>query len=339
MNESGVRNSSAEAFLCDNIPRRSWGRAIPHLPKTAENPTNIPLENITVLDWVPVIVNPAAGQRAAGLKEINKVFRAAGIRLSVGVTQGEGDAFRLAQQAADQGAETVAVYGGDGTVSEVATALAGRDAALAILPGGTGNVLTYEFHIPRNIVQAARLLTGEHRIRVVDLGQMGERKFLIRAGVGLESLVIEQTNQGLKVRFGLLAYGIAGLQALTKVRPLIYHLDLDGEKIEARGLLCTVANCGHLGLPGLSLSPTVNMDDGLLDVIVLRKIDIDTLITLLMQTVTSTRSLGKLQHWQVRRARIDVDPAQSVQVDGDNLGNSPLEVVCLPNSLRVVVPV
>ena len=285
-----------------------------------------------------MIVNPAAGQRAAGLKELNQVFQAAGIRWSVEVTQREGDAYRLAQQATDQGAEFVAVYGGDGTVSEVATALAGRDSALAILPGGTGNVLTYEFHIPRDFVQAARLLTGEHQVRVVDLGQVAERKFLLRAGVGLESLVIERTPRELKDRFGLLAYGIAGLQSLTKVRPVTYHLDLDGEKTQARGVLCTVANSGHLGLPGLSLSPTVNMEDGLLDVIVLRKIDIDTLITLLMQTVTRVRGFGKLQHWQVRRARIDVDPAQTVQVDGDNVGISPLEVACLPGSLRVVVP-
>jgi YegS/Rv2252/BmrU family lipid kinase len=291
-----------------------------------------------MVEWIPVIVNPAAGQRATGLKKLDQVFQAAGVHWSVDVTQGEGDAFRLAQQAADQGAEIVAVYGGDGTVSEAATALASRDTALAILPGGTGNVLAYEFNTPRDYLKAARLLTGEHQIRVVDLGQVGNRKFLIRAGVGLESLVIERTQQELKARFGMLAYSIAGLQALTKVRPVTYQLELDGEKTEARGLLCTVANSGHLGLPGLSLSPTVNMDDGLLDVIVLRKIDIDTLITLLMQTVTSTRSLGNLQHWQVRHARVAVEPAQSVQVDGDHVGQSPLEVTCLPNSLKVVVP-
>ena len=295
-------------------------------------------ESQTMVDWIPVIVNPAAGQRAPALDGLEQVFQAADKRWTVETTQGEGDAFRLAQGAADQGAEIVAVYGGDGTVSEAATALAGRDAALAILPGGTGNVLTYEFHVPRDIVQAARLLTGEHGIRVVDLGEMGKRKFLIRAGVGLESLVIERTQRELKARYGMLAYGIAGVQALTKVRPLTYQLDLDGVKSEARGLLCTVANSGHLGLPGLSLSPTVNMEDGLLDVIVLRKIDIDTLITLLKQTVTSTRSLGKLQHWQVKRARIEVEPPQGVQVDGDNLGKSPLEVSCLPDSLKVVVP-
>jgi len=291
-----------------------------------------------MVDWIPVIVNPAAGRQTAGLKELNQVFETARIRCSIEVTQEEGDAFRLAGQLADQGAEVVAVYGGDGTVSEVATALAGREAALAILPGGTGNVLAYEFNLPRDYLQAARLLTGEHQVRVVDLGQVGERKFLIRAGVGLEALVIERTSRALKDRFGLLAYGIAGLRALSKVQPSTYSLNLDGETIEARGLLCTIANSGHLGLPGLSLSPTVNMEDGLLDVIVLRKIDIDTLITLLMQTVRDDYGLGKLQHWQVQRARIEVQPPQSVQVDGDSLGTSPLEAACLPDALRVVVP-
>ena len=64
----------------------------------------------------------------------------------------------------------------------------------------------------------------------------------------------------------------------------------------------------------------------------------DALITLLMQTVRDDYGLGKLQHWQVQRARIEVQPPQSVQVDGDSLGNSPLEASCLPDALRVIVP-
>jgi YegS/Rv2252/BmrU family lipid kinase len=289
--------------------------------------------------WIPVIVNPAAGHKAPILTELNNVFYPAGIRWTVEITLGEGDAYRQAQELADQGAEIVAVYGGDGTVSEAASALAGTDSALAILPGGTGNVFAYEFQIPRDYIQAARMLTGKYRVKVVDLGQTCNRKFLLRAGVGFESLVIEKTQHELKDRIGLLAYGLGGLQALREIQQTRYQLELDGQPVEATGLLCTVANAGHLGIPGLRLFPAVSMDDGMLDVIVLQKININILISHLMKNVTDYRDIGELQHWQVNTARIMVDPPQTVQVDGDIVGSTPVEVVCIPRCLRLIVPI
>lgn len=289
--------------------------------------------------WIPVIINPAAGQKTAVLAELNNVFFPAGIRWTVEVTLREGDAYRQAQGLADQGAKIVAVYGGDGTVSEVATALAGTDSALAILPGGTGNVFAYEFQIPRDFIQAAKMLTGKYQVKVVDLGQVCHRKFLLRAGVGLESLVIEKTQRELKDRIGLFAYGVAGLQALREIHQTHYQLELDGNQVEAVGLLCTVANAGHLGIPGIRLSPAVNMEDGLLDVIVLHKMNINILISHLTKNVANYRDIGELQHWQVKTARIKVDPPQTVQLDGDIVGSTPVEVVCIPHCLKIIVPV
>ena len=287
---------------------------------------------------IPVVINPAAGRKSAVLYELNAVFHPAGIRWSVEVTLGEGDAFHKARALAAGGAEIVAVYGGDGTISEVATAIAGTGSALAILPGGTGNVLAREFRIPRTLARAAKLLTGDIHLRVIDLGQVGERKFLIRAGVGFESLVIQNTRRALKDRFGLLAYGIAGLQALREARPVHFRLELDGEHIETGGLVCTVANSGNLGLPGLTLSPVVRMDDGLLDVIVLRRIDLDRMLAALSESNPVARVLKGFQHWQVRQARVEVEPPQTIQLDGDIVGSSPMDVVCNPSCLKVIVP-
>jgi diacylglycerol kinase family enzyme len=182
-------------------------------------------------------------------------------------------------------------------------------------------------------------LTSDYHIKVFDLGQVGERKFLLRVGVGFESLVIEKSQRQLKDRFGLLAYGIAGLQALKEARQMCYRLNLDGTQIEGDGLVCTLANSGHLGLPGLSLSPRVNMEDGLLDVIVIRKVDIDKLIPSRLKSPVKTLAFEGFQHWQVKKASIDVDPPQSVQLDGDIIGSSPVEVECIPQCLKVVVPV
>jgi diacylglycerol kinase (ATP) len=290
------------------------------------------------MSWIPVIINPSAGRKTAVLAELNQVFRSAGVRWSVEITQAKNDGIRLARQLVEQGADIVAVYGGDGTISEVATGLAGTGTALAIIPGGTGNMVAYEFGIPQDFVAAARLAVSEHGIRLVDLGEAGNRSFLLRVGVGLEAAAIERTPRELKDRFGLLAYGIGGLQALIETRPMDYVLELDGRIHETQGVLCTVANSGHLGLPGLRLSPKIDIEDGLLDVLVFRRVDLNLIAQFISDNVGGTLNMGNLQHWQVTQARIEVDPRQSVQVDGDYLGMTPVEIHSRPRSLHVVVP-
>lgn len=291
------------------------------------------------MNWLPVIINPSAGQKKAVLAELNQVFRAAGVSWSVEITQKEGDGVLLAQQLVERGAQIVAAYGGDGTISEVATGLAGSKTALAILPGGTGNVLTYEFGIPRDLVSAAQLLVSTHEIRVVDLGVIGNRKFLLRAGMGFEAMTVERTPRKLKDRFGLLAYGIGGLQALIESRPTKYRLKLDGQPHETQGIVCTVANSGVLGFSGLRLSPKIDISDGMLDVFVLRRVDLNLIMQIISGNISDSLGLKELQHWQVKEVRIEVDPPQSVQVDGDNLGMTPVEMRCLPGILNIVVPI
>ena len=287
---------------------------------------------------IPIIVNPAAGKDTPVLQELNRVFHASGVRWSVEITQGDDDAILLASRIAGEGAPIVAAYGGDGTISEVAAGLAGTSTALAILPGGTGNAISYEFGIPRNYVEAAKLLVSNHEIRVVDMGMVSGRMYLLRAGVGLEAMVVEKSPRHLKDRFGLIAYGIGGLQALIASKPVQYKLILDGDQVEVQGVACTVANSGHLGLPGLNLAPTIDIEDGLLDVIVLRRANLSLLIDFLSDSATGGSGLGKLQHWQVESVVIEANPAQTAQVDGDSLGMTPIEVHSCPRALRVVVP-
>jgi YegS/Rv2252/BmrU family lipid kinase len=290
------------------------------------------------VNWIPVVVNPSAGRKTAILAGLNQVFRNAGVRWSVEVTQEEGDGVELARRLVEQGAEIVAVYGGDGTICEVATGLADSQAALGILPGGTGNVLAYELGLPRDFVTAAQLLVSEHAIRLVDLGQVGDRSFLLRAGVGLEAAAIDRTPRELKDRLGLLAYGLGGLQALIQSRPMTYELELDGESQETNGVICTVANAAHLGLPGLRLPPKVDIEDGKLDVYVLRRVDLKLILQFISEHAGGDLHIGDLQHWQVSSVSIAVDPPQTVQIDGDSLGMTPVEIHCLPHSLHVVVP-
>jgi diacylglycerol kinase (ATP) len=290
--------------------------------------------------WIPVIINPVSSSKRHVLSQLNRVFGASSIHWTIEVTRGPDDATGIAARLAKEGAELVAVYGGDGTVSEVACGLAGTQTALALLPGGTGNVLAFEFGVPRDLAQAAQLLVSEHTTRLVDMGKVDQRMFLLRAGAGLEAITVKHAPRELKEQFGLLAYGIAGLQAMMETRPVSYKLEVDGKSIEARGVLCSVANASHLGIvPGLTLGPPIDITDGLLDIIVMDRIDLQNLITILSKKLNSLDNLGRMQHWQAREATIFAEPIQATQVDGDTLGTTPMKLCSVPQALRVVVPV
>src|SRR5579859_5577907 len=106
---------------------------------------------------IHVIINPISGRPQPVLYTLNSVFRQAGVKWDVSVTHESGDARRAACKAAAEGADVVAVYGGDGTVLEAATGLLETNTPLAILPGGTANVLSIELGIPYDLAAAARI--------------------------------------------------------------------------------------------------------------------------------------------------------------------------------------
>ena len=100
---------------------------------------------------IRVILNPAVGKGNPVLKTFNKVFLDAGYEWDIALTQGSGDGRKLAQQAIAEGVDVIVAYGGDGTLMDVASGMIGSQVPLGILPGGTGNVLSIELGIPREI--------------------------------------------------------------------------------------------------------------------------------------------------------------------------------------------
>jgi hypothetical protein len=136
------------------------------------------------------VVNPAAGQPKPVLHTLNSVCRAAGVDWAVSVTMQSGDGRRFAQQALADGFDVVAAFGGDGTVMEVASALMGGDVPVAILPGGTANVMSTELRIPHDLTQACQLACGQNSTtKTVDMGRAGERTFMLRVAMGFDAEV------------------------------------------------------------------------------------------------------------------------------------------------------
>lgn len=292
---------------------------------------------------VRVILNPSAGSKNPPLRIFNNLFHQANIDWDLVITKERCDGICLAEKAIKDDVDIVAAYGGDGTVMEVASGLKGTGIPMAILPGGTGNILSVELGIPQNLQEACTLITNpeKSRQRSVDLGITNDQTvpaFALRAGVGLEAAMLEGTDRELKERYGIFAYIMGATQALHNIKEAHYHLVLDGEEVECSGLTCLIANAGYFGVPGLVLDPKVKIDDGFLDVFVLRKMDLAQLFSLAATIVGGNELKDPALHWQVQSVTIESDPVQATQADGEMWGQSPVEIKVKNNALQVLVP-
>ncbi|MBN2470506.1 MAG: diacylglycerol kinase family lipid kinase, partial [Anaerolineae bacterium] len=254
------------------------------------------------------------------------------------VTNRAGDGRRLAEEAVEKGVDLVAVYGGDGTLMEVSSGLVGGDVPLAILPGGTGNVMSVELGIPRELDRATELIFQEkRRIRHVDVGQIGERYFMLRASVGFEATVVKKSTRDMKDRFGLLAYGFAILEALNEPLHARYELTLDDREIETDGFSLLIANAGSLGRLNLILNSAIKPDDGLLDVMMLNNHP-EHLVSIAASAVQLDEFTAQLQHWQAREIKVVSHPLQTVQGDGELFCDTPFTAQVVPGAVQVIVP-
>jgi diacylglycerol kinase (ATP) len=288
---------------------------------------------------IHVIINPAAGQERPVLAVLNRAFHPAGVDWDVFVTKQAGDARRYAEQALAAGVDAVAVYGGDGTVMEVATALIGSEMPLAIFPGGTANVISVELGIPSDLAEACALICDEQSVvRPIDVGQIGEQYFLIRLGMGFEAQMVAGAHRPLKDRFGPLAYAVSAMQALAEPAIAHYRLTLDGQELDVEGMTCMIANAGSFGALPLSLAPTIDVGDGLLDVVVVSRADLPGLLAVAASIVAGNEAAEPLQHWRAREIAVVAEPAQTVQVDGEVWGETPIAVRVVPQAVRVLVP-
>ena len=288
---------------------------------------------------IHVVINPASGQPQPILNQINDVFYPAGVLWGVSITRKSGDATRFAHQAIADGAEVVGAYGGDGTVMEVAEAVQGGQIPMAILPGGTANLMSVELGIPKDLTKAAQIAIDPNSVvRRVDMGQTGEQLFMLRVGIGFAGEKVKLADRELKDKWGVLAYSIAGLKALETVPVANYRITVDGEEYETEGKTCLIDNAGNIGVQGMSPSKDISVSDGLLDVIVVRDDSIGSLFAVGEQILGGKPNPDAVKHWQGREISIEADPPQPVTGDGEMWDDTPVSARVLPGVLPILTP-
>lgn len=286
-----------------------------------------------------MIINPSAGQNDTILNKLNTVFHATGVSWDVSITHASGDATRYAREASSRGVDIIGAYGGDGTVMEVAHAVQGGDVPMAILPGGTANLMAVELGIPKDLTQAARIAAGENSsIKKIDMGQVGERYFMLRLGMGVEGEKVRLADRELKDRYGILAYTIAGLKAIKNAQKANYLVTIDGEEYEVEGLMCLIDNAGNLGIASVSAAKNISVNDGLLDVIIARDAGFSSVVSAAHSITDKGPDPGSYYHWQGREISIHTDPPIVVQGDGEMWGETPITAKVLPGVLPILTP-
>ncbi len=290
---------------------------------------------------VVVIANPASGQAealAGQLAEAIAVWRRHGWAVELQHTRASGDATHFAARAAAEGIGLVIAAGGDGTLNEALNGLVGSDTALAPLPIGTVNVWARELALPRNIRALAELLPTLPRYRV-DVGRAGTRWFLLMAGIGFDAAVVAGLHAHDKRRLGMLAYVMRAFAIARQYRGVRVRLVLDGRVIQRRALMIVLGNTPLYG-GVMQLTEHARFGDGVLDVCIIRGSSIIDLARAAGAAILLRRASidPRMEHLRAHDIRIETRKPLPVQVDGDLLGQTPMQFAAVERALTVLMP-
>jgi YegS/Rv2252/BmrU family lipid kinase len=289
---------------------------------------------------VAIIINPVSGGARPDVARARAQLALAvvdqhGDPAEVFVTEGVGHARELAKAAVGRGARLVMAWGGDGTINEIASALAFDEIPLGIIPAGSGNGLARELGVhPRPERAIADALAAEPR--PMDLGEIDGHMFANIAGVGFDAHVASRFTSAR--RRGFLGYAGITARALTTYVPVTYRMTREGETIEARAVLVTIANSAQFG-NGALIAPGAKVDDGMLDLVVIEERSRFATLRQLPRLFNGTvRQVRGCTIRQIRHVTIEAEHPMTFHVDGEPVsGGRRLVVRVHPGALRVAV--
>ncbi len=283
---------------------------------------------------VLVILNPAAKSDRAGA--MREKIEALSPRITVRMTSAAGDARELARKALDEDFETIVAAGGDGTVNEVASGVAGSDARFGILPVGTMNVFASELGIPQNNLTAAWKVIEDGRLRELDLPMANGSHFVQLAGIGLDAEVVRLTTPESKKSLGPVSY-LLTLAQVAAVRPPTVVLDpVDSHRRE--GSFVLVGNGRLYGGPFV-LFKNARPDDGLLDVLVFKNQSHWDVVRYFQAIAFGSHAeLPDVEYFQTKSMNVHSAASVPVELDGELSDVLPCTFGFYPQKFFVIAP-
>ncbi|MFS0726268.1 diacylglycerol kinase [Paenibacillus sp. 1P07SE] len=288
-----------------------------------------------------LIYNPTSGREEMKrrLPDILQRLELGGIETSCHATAGEGDATLAASDAVERGFDIVIAAGGDGTLYEVINGMAERAQRppLGILPLGTTNDFARALGIPRQWEQACDLIIRQYA-RPIDVGKINTKYFINIAGGGSLTELTYEVPSKLKTMIGNLAYYMKGLEKMTRLRPTMMHIEGNGfDTINEEVLLFLICNSNSVG--GFEkLAPAASLQDGLFDVVVLKKCNLAEFIRIATLAQRGEHlSDPHVLHFQTNKLKVTTPDYVQLNLDGEYGGTLPCSVSVLPSHLRIFV--
>jgi lipid kinase YegS len=264
--------------------------------------------------------------------------RAAGHRIKVRVTRKKGDATRFVTEAGE--VHLLIAAGGDGTLNEVVHGLMAlsTDArpALGILPLGTANDFATGCGIPRDPQEALPLCMEGEGIPI-DVGKANEHWFLNVASVGFGAEITATTPPELKRLLGPAAYTVMGAILAMNVHHYHGRLTLPDREITGSGPVAIVGNGRQTG-GSIQVTPRARIDDGLLDVLVVRHIPPMALLTAARELQQLSPDGEYISYWQTPWAEVSPEESIPVNLDGEPVRFSSVRYEAVPRAIRLIVP-
>ena len=283
-----------------------------------------------------MLTNPTAGKGRGAKARAIALPRLRDAGFVVRDLQGEdaGEALALARQCVADGVESLVVCGGDGMVHLAAQALAGTQTRLGLIPAGTGNDVARYLDIPRKDPAAAADVVVAGRTRTLDLARSGSTYFVTVLAAGFDAIVNERANAMTWPR-GQMRYNLATVAELRTFKPLAYTLELDGVTRHVEAMLVAVGNGPSFG-GGLRITEGALLDDGLLDVVIIKtmtKLDLVRTYPKLFRGTHTTHP--KYERHRVSRVTVAA-PGIVSYADGERFGPLPITIECAPAALTVL---
>jgi len=295
-----------------------------------------------LIQRVVVIANPAA-RRGRRLAELTCAALASrNIACDLLFTERPGHAAELAPMHSPR-YDAVFVVGGDGTVMEVAGALAGTETRVGVIAGGTGNLLARALGIPLGVRRAVPALLEGDELRI-DVGRFESGgRFAIAAGVGIDASMIAETPSWLKRRLGVLAYTLTGTRAAVRAvwrrQFFTVRVTADGQTQERSAAAVMIANFGAVLGKRITLGPSIRTDDGFLDACVFSPRTLGDAVRVMWRLVRGDfRTDPCMLYARGRSIRVETEPPLPWQADGELMGTTPFSVDVEPLAVRLLVP-
>ncbi len=292
------------------------------------------------------IINPSSGkqnaktilERIIGKLTLKKICH----EHDIYYTQKKNDAFNRASILCENDYDFIVAVGGDGTINEVIGGIIKSNShiPLAILPAGTVNDFATYLGLPRSCDSFFQMIEN-FQTKDVDVGKIGEEYFANVVAGGAFSDISFRVPKTKKARFGALAYYIEGILAIPELFTSHQHLKIkaDNQYFEEDSILFLISNTKSIG--GITqLVTKANVDDGLFDVLIIRKCEVTDLIALSKDILLSKHLDSPfLNYFQAKNIYIETNDANiHVDVDGEIGPQFPIEIINIPQALKLLVP-